>query len=399
MKKSGLVDCLKQGVSVWNAWRSSNPGTTIDLSGVDFTGLSLAGIDLHTVDLRGSNFSRADLVDADLRGSNLQDVNFSRADLTRVRLIRSDIRWSNFSKADLRNADFRRADASNTLLFAAQALGTDFSHATLTGACLEDWNINSQTCLDNVICDYVYISSKGKERRPRHGNFQSGEFAALFRVALETVELVFLDGIDWKAFFSSFNEIREKYGSENISVQGIESKRDGAFVVRLETAASLSKAVIENEVKTRYTKQLQALQATYQANLKAKESEIQLYREQNSNLVEIMRVMASRPINVEAVAVSQSNAYSISQSNPEITQTAQELQNLVLKITQHADSLTLAEQIHAAAEVAQEVEKRPELRNRIVNALKAIGIEAFKELFDNPVFNIAAAGLEAWRTT
>ena len=70
----------------------------------------------------------------------------------------------------------------------------------LTGACIEDWNINSATNLKDVVCEHVYLKEDSQERRPHDGSFQSGEFTQRFQNFLETVDLFFVDGVDWKAF-------------------------------------------------------------------------------------------------------------------------------------------------------------------------------------------------------
>ena len=53
---------------------------------------------------------------------------------------------------NLKDAIFKGADLKRV-----QALATNFEGATLTSACIEDWNINSQTNLQNVKCDYIYF--------------------------------------------------------------------------------------------------------------------------------------------------------------------------------------------------------------------------------------------------
>ena len=59
-------------------------------------------------------------------------------------------------------------------------------------------------------------------------------FEKLFQKALETVDLVFLDGIDWKAFLLSLKELQNEYGQENVDVQGIEKRPGGTFVIRID---------------------------------------------------------------------------------------------------------------------------------------------------------------------
>ncbi len=88
-----------------------------------------------------------------------------------------------------------------------QALLTDFTSASFIGTCLEYWNINSSTKLDDVICDYIYRRQGQQERRPCNGNFAPGEFTKLFQKSLETVDIIFRNGIDWDAFAYSFKKL------------------------------------------------------------------------------------------------------------------------------------------------------------------------------------------------
>jgi hypothetical protein len=76
-------------------------------------------------------------------------------------------------------------------------VGTNFTNAKMTGACVEAWNIESTTQLNNVDCRFVYLLENPKpgtddrERRPSSGDFQPGEFTKLFEEVLNTVDLNF----------------------------------------------------------------------------------------------------------------------------------------------------------------------------------------------------------------
>lgn len=78
----------------------------------------------------------------------------------------------------------------------------------MTGTCLEAWNIDSTTELSGAICKYVYLLNNQRERRPSSGEFQPGEFTKLFEEVLDTVDLIFRNRIDWKAFAYSFNQLQ-----------------------------------------------------------------------------------------------------------------------------------------------------------------------------------------------
>ena len=197
--------------------------------------------------------------------------------------------------ADLSGANLTGANLSRT-----SALGTDFTDAKFTSVCLEDWNINSATKLNYVDCQYVYLKHRNAiqinhhERRPSIGEFAPGEFTKLFQKALETVDLIFADGIDWKAFLLSFQELQAEYGEENLSVQAIEKKSGGAFVIRLEVPPEANKADIETQAKALYEIQLNALEARYHAELQAKDEQIVIYRQQNATLENVINILEHR---------------------------------------------------------------------------------------------------------
>ena len=280
------------------------------LSGINLRGLNLSNLDLSWIDFDNVNFREIDLCGIDFKG-----VNLSGTDLSSVEEVKSiDFTHMDFSDADLSNADLRgmnlsgikfsNANLSGVNFAQVQALGTNFMGAILTGACIEDWNTNSQTELDGVICEYVYLKQKQQERRPSSGSFKPGGFTALLQKALDTVDLIFADGIDWQAFFQSFQELRSQY--DDLSIQAIEKKSGGAFVVRLEVPLEADKAAIERQAKELYEIKLQFQEQCYRAELQAKDGQITVYREQlefhrqnSTNLMEIVKTMAEKePSNI-----------------------------------------------------------------------------------------------------
>jgi len=63
-----LIKILKQGLHVWNEWRSKQ----LDLSGVIRPpDTDLTGINLHGANLKGALLAKTNLNGADLRGANL----------------------------------------------------------------------------------------------------------------------------------------------------------------------------------------------------------------------------------------------------------------------------------------------------------------------------------------
>jgi len=95
-------------------------------------------------------------IDANLRGANLEGVNLNQANL----------KWADLSGATLHRAELKDANLREVL-----AIGTDFTAAHLTGACLEAWNIDHTTKLDGVDCQYVFLLEHpnqfgNRDRRP-----------------------------------------------------------------------------------------------------------------------------------------------------------------------------------------------------------------------------------------
>lgn len=147
-----------------------------------------------------------------------------------------------------------------------------------------------------------------RERRPSNSEFAPGEFTKLFQEVLNTVDLIFRNGIDWKAFTYSFNKlILDNEGTE-LSIQSIENKGDGVVVVRVNAPPEANKAKIHHEFNQTYEVALKALEAKYQAQLEAKDEQITIYRQQSADMMLITKELAARPVNVEVKATAESKS-------------------------------------------------------------------------------------------
>lgn len=315
-----------------------------DLHNVDFNNANLSYADLRNANLSFANLASIEISYAQLVHANLFSANLNKADLSFTKLnfanfvnarlryarfnfarfsfakmMNADLRNTDMRSADLWSADFRYAKINNANLTRVQALGANFSHATLTGACIEDWHINGKTQFQDTKCKYIYlrynpltdIDKDFDHRRPHDLKrfFASGEFTQRFQKVLATVDLFFADGIDWKAFLASFQDLQAQYGDDNLMVQGFERKGNG-FEVRLAVSSNLDKAEIERNAFQKYEAQLQLTETWYRAELHAKDIEIEGYRRENANMMGILQNLAAQQINVsvkvEAVADNQS---------------------------------------------------------------------------------------------
>lgn len=318
---------LRQGVDVWNQWRNDHPDvkpnlSDANLSDTNLSGANLSGANLIGADLIGANLSRAELkaarlIGADLSYANLSYANFSNADirytdfhkanLSQSNLSHADVRhanlrkvdaryadvryanlsktnlsFSNFgdanlSKADIRHANLSKADLSKADLTAVQALAANLDQSILTGAVIEDWHIDRTTQLDGVKCDYIFCTRNHETHEPMaripedpNSIFAAGEFVQRFQIldgALETIDLTFTEGINWKAFFASFQELRQQQPNDEISIQGL-ARQGEAFMIRLEVPQATDKAAIETHAKLLYEAQREALEAQYEKQLR-----------------------------------------------------------------------------------------------------------------------------------
>lgn len=274
---------IKLGLSHWNNWRAKNPDVIPMLEGANLNLLDLSGFNLKGANIQEANLFGTDLIEADLTGADLR-----KADLT---------------GADLRKANLTGTNLSEARLIRTQTLETNFKGAKFTGACLEDWNIDSGTKLEGAICDYVYLKSKYcpqkkryvlQERRPYTGTFESGEFTRLFQKTLETIDLIFRNGIDWQAFLMAFQQLEVERGNSELSIQGLENK-NGSFVVRISVAPEEDKTELEKSFKQQYKLALQAIEETYREQLGGADNLdewIANYRHRNAELKEMIEVMA-----------------------------------------------------------------------------------------------------------
>ncbi len=80
-----------------------------------------------------------------------------------------------------------------------------------------------------------------------------------------------------------------------------------------------------------------------------------------------------------------------------LAELAKEIQSLLDQLSQTYPTSTASEQMVVATEAVTQIEKNPNLKSKIINALKSAGSEGLKELVNRPLFNILMAAIEGWR--
>ncbi len=357
----------------------------------------MEGAKLSGNDLRGFNLENAILSGTNLRGFNLENAILSGINLS----------GTNLEHADLENANLYSANLSRVT-----GLNTIFKGAILTGACIKDWNINSKTNFEGVICNYIYLKEGQQERRPcdPNRNFEPGEFAKLVEQSIETVDLIFLNGIDWQSFLTAFRELQTENESGELSVRAIEKKRDNAFVVRVDAPTGANKETIEESFWGKYKPLLEAKDREIKLLSQQTEfysQQIELIRQDNTRLLGVVETMAEKetskinmtfhaPVNAVAGNVEgNQNVYAPEQKQT-LVEAADEIQKLLKQLEQTNPSKTTTEQMVVAAEAIKRIESDPNWKQRVINAAREGGLAAFEKALDNPAGAFITGAVQGW---
>ena len=220
----------------------------------NFCGFNLRGAYLQNVDMRDCDLTDTDLTGADLKGADLRRSRLIRTQLARTDFQGVDLRDNILIDANLTEADFRGADLRGCILLRSQVARANFERADITGICIEDWSVSSQTSFKSVRCDYVfkrYNNGQPTHRYPADRDFEPGEFAALFQQSENELELIFKGDFSYSALSLAFYKLKVEEPGLNLELKGIEQRGD-LWVVRVTSANPVVEAQLEQEFNTRY---------------------------------------------------------------------------------------------------------------------------------------------------
>ncbi|MFN9175554.1 MAG: hypothetical protein ACK58N_13890, partial [Synechocystis sp.] len=79
-----------------------------------------------------------------------------------------------------------------------------------------------------------------------------------------------------------------------------------------------------------------------------------------------------------------------------LVEVAKEIQELLDQLSQTNPTTKNTEKMAVVGKAIDIIEENPSFKAKIINVLKAVGTESFKEAVDHPLVNILMAGIEAW---
>lgn len=212
------------------------------------TGLDRARVDNKYLDLENPKVQRllthGGSEDKDFSGINLQGAYLQNAVMPEFKLI----------ETNLTDADLRGANLLNSIFVHARLTGVDFTGAKLTGICIENWSINSQTIFSGVECDYIYRKYENghpTDKYPIGRNFEPGEFEALHQQVANVVELVFREGVNWRALSFTFRKIEIEDDGLGLELKGFEQRGD-IWVVKVAHKEGVHHQQVEERVNAIY---------------------------------------------------------------------------------------------------------------------------------------------------
>ena len=188
--------------------------------------------------------------------------NFSFIDLLGLNLTGVNLRGANLTAANLNETNLSQADLENANLCNVQAIRTDFTGANLSGACIENWAITSETDFTHVVCSHIFLNSARTERQPASGFLEQGDFAKLITQSTKSLDFFFRNGIDPQAFDFALNNLMVNYREMGISLKSVEDFGDGDRIVRFKTVSDAPKGEMHDQFTQDYEEMQKQLESS-----------------------------------------------------------------------------------------------------------------------------------------
>ncbi len=220
----------------------------------------------------------------------------------------------------------------------------------------------------------------------------------------ETVDLIFREGVNWRAFAYSFKKAQVLNKDTPLAIQSIENKGDGVVLIKVNVPQNTDKDKIESDFWQGYELANKTLKEQYEARLLDKDKHINqlfyLTNQTQEKLGEIPKLMAEQPkvqqtFNTPVTEVagnveSNQNVYAPEQKQT-LAEAAAEIQDLLKQLKKTNPHATEDEEI---AYINDETSRG--FKRQVAAALKAAGKTAIDEVFQNPYVKVGKAAIMAW---
>jgi uncharacterized protein YjbI with pentapeptide repeats len=189
-----------------------------DLTDADFTEATLSYTDFRGAILKRTNWFEVNgLERSRIEGTYLentairelviskngQNCVYDHKNLRGLNLQNAILESASFVGADVSESNLNSADLTKSKLAKSQFYATDLSNACLTKACIQDWAISTDTKLENIRCDEIYMRLPTKDdpdpwRKPDNRNeiFKQGDFTDFIAPIIKTLDLYRQQNVD-----------------------------------------------------------------------------------------------------------------------------------------------------------------------------------------------------------
>jgi uncharacterized protein YjbI with pentapeptide repeats len=290
-KKYSLIRSLAVGIVSHGGTKFRNA----DLTDADFTQATLKSVDFRsailtrTCWLNVQNLDQARIDDTYLKDAKIRqlvitkdgrDKNFDYLNLQSLNLQNANLENSSFVSTDLSLANLENANLSGAKLAQAQLYQTNLKNAHLTGAYIQNWGISTDTQLQAIKCEYIYMRLPTKSdpdpcRKPdnRNETFKEGDFADFIapiiktldlyqtqhldprKVAskFKTLDLFHYEGIDPTAAAIAITQLADNYPEAGLEVVSLEGRGQEKIRLQAIVAGNVNRSELYNEYFRTYS--------------------------------------------------------------------------------------------------------------------------------------------------
>lgn len=260
-----------------------------DLTDANFTQASLKSVDFRQAILTNTCwFNAKQLNNARINDTYLQDrkvrqlvitkdgreTNFDGLNLKGLNLENANLQNSSFVGSDLSFANLENTNLSGAKLARSQLYQANLNCANLTGAYIQNWGISTDTQLEAIECEYVYMRLPTKDdpdpcRKPDNRNevFKKGDFADFIAPIIKTLDLyqtqnidprqvaskfktldlLHYEGIDPTAAAIAITQLADNYPEAGLEVVSLEGRRNEKVRLQAVVAGSVNRSELYNE--------------------------------------------------------------------------------------------------------------------------------------------------------